>query len=109
MGQAALIASLALAVTVAVFAVQNASPVALRFGVWSVETSLVVVILVSAVTGAVAASLVGLPGWFRDRRRLRRQARELQALKAQPHLPPPAPEPAPEPAPPPAPPASPSP
>jgi uncharacterized integral membrane protein len=98
MGQAALIVSLALAITVAVFAVQNSGPIALRFGVWSVETSLVVVILVSAVAGAAAASLLGLPGWFRDRRRLRRQARELESLKAQQHLPPPMPEPpAPEP------------
>lgn len=81
MGQAALILSFILAVLVAVFAVQNAGPVTLRFGFWSVETSLVVVILVAAAAGAAMASLVGFPGWVRDRRRLRAQARELEALR----------------------------
>ncbi len=89
MGQAALVFSLILAVLVAVFAVQNAGPVTLRFGIWSVETSLVVVILVAAVIGAAMASLLGLPGWIRDRRLLRAQARELEALRAT-HSPTPA-------------------
>ncbi len=89
MGQAALILSFMLAVLVAVFAVQNAGPVTLRFGFWSVETSLVVVILVAAAAGAAMASLVGFPGWIRDRRRLRAQARELESLRtAHPPIPP---------------------
>ncbi len=93
MGQAALIISLTLAILVAIFAVQNASPVSLRFGIWSVETSLVVVILVAAVVGAAMASLLRLPGWIRDRRRLRSQARELEALRtAHPSMPPLPPE-----------------
>ena len=93
MGQAALIFSLILAILVALFAVQNAGPVKLRFGFWSVETSLVVVILVATVAGAAMASLVGLPGWIRDRRRLRAQARELEALRtASSPAPPPPPD-----------------
>ena len=93
MGQAGLVFSLLLAVLVAVFAVQNAGPVTLRFGIWSVETSLVVVILVAAVVGAAMASLLGLPGWIRDRRRLRAQARELEALRTvHPPMPPLPPE-----------------
>ncbi|MFB3817311.1 MAG: lipopolysaccharide assembly protein LapA domain-containing protein [Candidatus Methylomirabilales bacterium] len=83
MGQTGLILSLALAILVAVFAVQNGRPVTLTFGLWSLETSLVVVILAAAAAGAVAASLLGLPGWIRDRRRLRHQAREIEALKSQ--------------------------
>jgi uncharacterized integral membrane protein len=82
MGQVALILSLVLAIMVAVFAVQNAGPVALRFGFWSVETSLVVVILVAVAAGAAVASLLGLPGWIRDRSRLRQLARELDGLRA---------------------------
>jgi uncharacterized integral membrane protein len=82
MGQAALIVSFILAVLVALFAVQNAGPVTLRFGLWSVETSLVVVILVAAAAGAAMASPAGLPGWIKNRRRLRVQARELQTLRA---------------------------
>ena len=94
MGQAALIFFLILAILVALFAVQNAGPVTLRFGFWSIETSLVVVILVAAVAGAAMASLLGLPGWIRDRRRLRAQARERAALHTDhPPLAPPPPDP----------------
>jgi len=81
MSQAALILFLIVALAVALFAIQNAGPVTVRFGVWSVETSLVVVILVAAAAGAALASLLGLPGWIRDRRRLRAQAREIQAMR----------------------------
>jgi uncharacterized integral membrane protein len=82
MGQVALILSLALAIVVAVFAIQNAGPVTLRFGIWSVETSLVVVILVAVAAGAAVASLLGLPGWIRDRHRLKLLTRELDGLRA---------------------------
>jgi uncharacterized integral membrane protein len=82
MGQVALILSLALAILVAVFAIQNAGPVTLRFGIWSVETSLVVVILVAVAAGAAVASLLGLPGWIRDRHRLKVLTRELDGLRA---------------------------
>ena len=81
MRQTALIAFLLLATGVALFAVQNAGPVTIRFGFWSLEMSLVVIILVAAAVGAVMASLLSLPGWFRDRRRLRQQAKELDALR----------------------------
>jgi uncharacterized integral membrane protein len=82
MGQVALILSLTLAILVAVFAIQNAGSVTLRFGIWSVETSLVVVILVAVAAGAAVASLLGLPGWIRDRHRLKLLARELDGLRA---------------------------
>ncbi|RPI06228.1 MAG: LapA family protein [Zetaproteobacteria bacterium] len=82
MGQTALIFFLLLATGVAVFAVQNAGPVVVRFGFWSLEMSLVVVILVAMALGAVMAALLSLPGWVRDRRTLRHQARALDALRA---------------------------
>jgi len=81
-GQTALIACLLLATGVAIFAVQNAGPVTIRFGFWAVEMSLVVVILVAAAVGAIMAALLSLPGWFRDRRALRKQIRELETLRA---------------------------
>jgi putative membrane protein len=81
-GQTALITFLLLATGVALFAVQNAGPVVIRFGFWSLEMSLVVVILVATALGAMMASLISLPGWFRDRRRLRSQTKELQTLRA---------------------------
>ena len=82
MRQAALIIFLFLAIAVALFAVQNAGPVTLRLGFWSVEMSLVVVVLVAVALGAVLASMLSLPGWFRDRRLLRQQSKELEALRA---------------------------
>lgn len=82
MGQSALILFLLLATGVAIFAVQNAGPVVVRFGFWSLEMSLVVVILVAAALGAMMASVVSLPAWFRDRRLLRQQTKELNALRA---------------------------
>jgi type II secretory pathway pseudopilin PulG len=45
------------------------------------EMSLVVVILVSVAAGAILASLMGLPGWMRDRRQLRVLRRELEGLR----------------------------
>lgn len=82
MRQTALIFFLLFAIGVAVFAVQNAGPVAVRFGFWAVEMSLVVVVLVAAALGAILASLLSLPGWIRDRRLLRQQSKELDALRA---------------------------
>jgi len=80
MGQAAFIFSLVLAIAVALFAVQNSGSVVLRFGPMWTETSLVVIILVSVAAGAILASLMGLPGWMRDRRQLRVLRRELESL-----------------------------
>ena len=91
MRQAALIVFLLLAIAVALFAVQNAGPVMLRFGFWSVEMSLVVVVLVAAVLGAALASLLSLPGWFRDRRLLRQHSKEKESLLASRSSPLPAP------------------
>ncbi len=91
MGQIALILSLLLAAGVAIFAVQNAGPVLVRFGFWSIELSLVVVILVALAVGAILASLIGLPGWMRDRRRLRQQSRQLEVLRAEQPAPTPPP------------------
>lgn len=58
-----LIVALVLALIVAVVAVQNASPVDLVFFKWSVQTSLVPVILGAAAMGAVT---VGLSGFVRQ-------------------------------------------
>jgi type II secretory pathway pseudopilin PulG len=41
----------------------------------------VVVILVSVAAGAILTSLMGLPGWMRDRRQLRQLRREVESLR----------------------------
>lgn len=63
MARALLVA--AIAVVVAVFAMQNATPVAVRFLAWRVEqASLAAVILLSVCTGIV---MVGVPLWVQLR------------------------------------------
>lgn len=81
MSQLYLVIALIFAVAVAVFAVQNAGTVTVTFGVWRVETSLVVVILISAVLGAVVTALLGLPRAVKARRRLREESARLMELE----------------------------
>ncbi|HHV62280.1 MAG TPA: LapA family protein [Firmicutes bacterium] len=57
--QAYLIIALVFAIAVAIFAVQNSGAVTVRFLNWQSDTSLIFVILGSAVAGALAVGLVG--------------------------------------------------
>jgi uncharacterized integral membrane protein len=63
-----------LGATVAVFAIQNISPVVIRFLGWQIEGALSLVVLLSILMGIVVTSLVGLvPHW-----RLRAKVRQLE-------------------------------
>lgn len=66
----------ALAIAVAVFALQNAEPVTVRFLGWRLEGApLAAVILVAGAAGALLASLVGfVQGW-----KLRARIRQLKS------------------------------
>ncbi len=72
--------ALLLATLVAIFAVQNAEEVTVRFLVWTFQTSVVIVILVSAGMGALLAALISLPQTIKARRRLRQSERKLERL-----------------------------
>ncbi len=61
MKQFYLIMALLLATVVAIFAVQNAEEVTVHFLVWTFQSSVVVVILISVGLGALLATLVSLP------------------------------------------------
>ena len=61
---------------VVIFSVQNASPVALSFLFWRFEASLVVVILLSLVTGVVIG--VAIMYWSRMKRAMQKK-KEQQA------------------------------
>ncbi|MGE5550058.1 MAG: LapA family protein [Bacteroidota bacterium] len=63
--QVLLVLGLFLALLIAVFALQNAVPVAIRLFFWEFEISLVLVILGSAFAGALAVLLAGLFRWRR--------------------------------------------
>jgi lipopolysaccharide assembly protein A len=83
MTQFYLVLALLLALLVSIFAVQNAERIVVHFLVWSFESSVVVVILISAGLGALLATLIGLPQALAMRRRLRERERVLRELAAQ--------------------------
>jgi uncharacterized integral membrane protein len=64
------IISLALAVLVVLFSLQNATPVRVTFFHWSYEASLVIILLLTFVAGVVSAYIISLPGYIKMRREL---------------------------------------
>jgi uncharacterized integral membrane protein len=80
MTQFYLILALVLATLVAIFAVQNAQEVSVRFLVWTFQSSVVVVILISLGVGALLAALISLPQSLKSRRRLRESEKRLERL-----------------------------
>jgi uncharacterized integral membrane protein len=78
-----LIVALTLATLVAIFAIQNAEQVTIRFLLWTFQTSTVIVILISAGVGALLAALLSLPQNVKVRRRLRQTEEEMERLVAQ--------------------------
>ncbi len=80
MAQFYVIIALLLATLVAIFAVQNAQEVSIRFLVWTFQSSVVVVILISLGVGALLAALMSLPQMLRARRRFMESERRLERL-----------------------------
>ena len=61
--QTLIIAALVFALVIVVFASQNPIPVEITFLFWNWEVSLVVVVLMSGLFGAL---VIGLPGWIKQ-------------------------------------------
>ncbi len=80
MAQFYVIVALLVAILVAIFAVQNAQEVNVRFLVWTFQSSVVVVILISLGVGALLAALISLPQTLKARRRFRESERRLERL-----------------------------
>ncbi|MCI0483493.1 MAG: LapA family protein [candidate division NC10 bacterium] len=80
MSQFYLVLALVLAILVAVFAVQNAQEINVHFLVWTFQSSVVVVILISLGVGALLAALISLPQTLKARRRFRESERRLERL-----------------------------
>lgn len=81
--------ALIFAIVGAVVALQNATAVTVSFAFWSIETSLVLVILGSAMTGALIILLLAAPvqirlRWVADKanRRVTELEAKLQAIEA---------------------------
>lgn len=81
----------AVAVAIAIFALQNAEHVTIRFLAWQVERApLAAVILISGAVGAVLVSLVGAIQRWKLRSRIRQleaRVRNLEAARPEPERP----------------------
>lgn len=80
------IVSLVAALAVAVFAVQNGTPVQVKFLFREVRTSVPVLVFVSAAAGAAIAFFLGLPRQVRSWKELRNIRAERKSLKAEQEL-----------------------
>jgi hypothetical protein len=60
-----LILLLIFTVLIAVFALQNSGEIEIKLWFWSVRTSVVLVLILTFATGALAGILFSLPGWSR--------------------------------------------
>ena len=79
MKQAYFIAGLILGLAIAVFALQNATAVEVEFLAWQVAGSLAMVVLGSAVAGALVVLLFGIPEIVMARWRIRSLERRLRS------------------------------
>lgn len=75
-------AGLIVGLGLAVFALQNGAPVALRFLAWQVDGSLAAVVLGSAAAGAMLVLLFGIPQVVAARWRRQALERELASARA---------------------------
>jgi uncharacterized integral membrane protein len=71
------------ALVVAVFAVQNSLPVTVSFLWWGFQTSLVLVILLSAIFGALTVLLLAVPVQVKARWALKRARQKHGELEAE--------------------------
>ena len=82
--QLTLVVALVFAIGIAIFAVQNTAPVEVAFLAWRAEqVAASVLVLIAAALGAATALLLGAAREVRLRWRLRAQAQEIAAMRAQ--------------------------
>lgn len=74
--------ALFIAALAAVFALQNSTPVMVKFAVWDFDSSLAMVLLVALAAGALISYFVSLPGNVRARWTLRQQRKKMGELEA---------------------------
>lgn len=77
------VVSLVFAILVAVFAIQNAGSVEVKFFLAKFTISQAVVILISAVVGALIVFLLGLIKQIRQNLKIKQLTKEVELLKAQ--------------------------
>ncbi|MBN2467490.1 MAG: LapA family protein [Deltaproteobacteria bacterium] len=76
-----LIVTFALILGVTIFALQNGMPLEVKFIVWGFHTSLIAVILGSALVGVLIMAVISMPGLVKERfraKKLQKRVRELE-------------------------------
>ena len=75
-----LILAIALAVLVAIFAIQNSSVIMVTFLAWHWEASLALILIMVLGAGILIGYLAGLPSAWKSKSELRQQRREMKDL-----------------------------
>ena len=83
--QILVLASIIMAIGGVVFALQNQMTVSVSFLLWTIDSSLALVLLVALALGAIAVFLSSMPERFRTRKSLARQRKELESCRAARH------------------------
>ncbi|OAG27962.1 LapA family protein [Thermodesulfatator autotrophicus] len=76
-----LILAAVLGIFIAVFAIQNAAPVTVKFLVWQFESSLAVLIILAMLAGMLLVFLISLPGRLKRRKELFDKQRKIRELE----------------------------
>ncbi len=76
-----LIVAAIVGVVIAAFAIQNATPVAVRFLMWEFESSLAVVIILSLLAGMLLIFLISLPGRLKRHKEIFDKNRRIAELE----------------------------
>ena len=80
------ILSLLLAIVVAIFAIQNAETVDVNFFSMTLSISQALIILISAVLGAIAAMLFGIIRWVKLKSQINHSTKTISVLEAENNL-----------------------
>jgi lipopolysaccharide assembly protein A len=80
------IVSLVAAIVIAVFAIQNGSDVDVKIFFKTIQTTIPILVLISAVAGAVVMFFLGLPKQIRTWREVRKLRAEGKTLRAEQEL-----------------------
>ncbi len=75
--------SLIFALIVAVFAIQNADAVAVKFLIWDISVSQALIVLISAIFGALAVALIGMISQMRLKSTIRSDKKEIASLQGE--------------------------
>lgn len=74
------IVSLVFAIIVTLFALINANPVVINFYFYKIEASLALIILLSAILGAIIVTTLGIASHFRFKNEIKRLSKDKEEL-----------------------------